>query len=289
MGILVNTDTKVVVQGITGREGSFHTAQMLAYGTKVVAGVTPGKEGESVHDVPVFNTVKAAITNTGANASIIFVPPRFAKGAVVEAIEAGIELIVLITEGIPMKDSIEISALVEKAQVRLIGPNCPGLVTIGESKLGIMPGSIFSKGDIGLVARSGTLTYEVIFALTRNGLGQSSCVGIGGDPMPGTRFIDVLPLFAKDPETTAVVLIGEIGGTDEETAAEYIKTMTKPVVAFVSGKSAPEGKRMGHAGAIISGDKGTYASKFKAFTESGVPVAQEHEEIPLILRKLLNR
>ncbi len=287
MSILVNAETKVLVQGITGREGSFHTTQMLAYGTQVVGGITPGKEGQQVEGVPVFNTVKTAISETGANATVIFVPPRFAKDAVLEAVAAGLKLIVLITEGIPMQDMIAVHEILHAEGVRLIGPNCPGLVSVGESKLGIMPGSIFSKGAIGLVARSGTLTYEVIHALTKSGLGQSTCVGIGGDPMPGTRFMDVLPLFEKDPETSAVVLVGEIGGSDEELAAEYIKTMSKPVVAFISGRAAPEGKRMGHAGAIISGNTGTYASKIAAFKAANIPVAEDHEQIPNLLKKLI--
>lgn len=284
MSILIDKDTRVMVQGITGREGTFHTEQMLAYGTKVVAGVTPGKSGQDVHGVPVFDSVEDGIKQTGANATIIFVPPKFAKGAVIEAIEAKMPLIVLITEGIPVQDMIEIHGRLEKSNSRLIGGNCPGLVTAGECKIGIMPGSIFRPGNVGLVARSGTLAYEVIFALTNSGMGQSTCVGIGGDPTPGTQFIDILPLLEADPNTEKIVLIGEIGGTAEEEAAEYIKTMKKPVAAFISGKAAPEGKRMGHAGAIISGNMGTFDSKVKALSAAGVKIADFPAQIPSLLK-----
>ena len=284
MSILIDKNTRVMVQGITGREGTFHTEQMLAYGTQVVAGVTPGKVGQNVHGVPVFDTVAAGIKETGANASIIFVPPKFAKGAVIEALEAKMPLIILITEGIPVQDMIEIHGRLQNSQSRLIGGNCPGVVTAGECKIGIMPGTIFKQGNVGLVARSGTLAYEVIFALTNAGMGQTTCVGIGGDPTPGTQFVDVLPLLEADPKTEKIVLIGEIGGTAEEEAAEYIKTMKKPVAAFISGKAAPEGKRMGHAGAIISGNMGTFASKVNALSAVGVKIADFPAQIPSLLK-----
>lgn len=288
MGILVNKNTKVLVQGITGREGSFHTKLMLDYGTKVVAGVTPGKKGQEVCGLPVFDTVKEAIAFSQADASVVFVPPQFAKQAILESIEAGIKLIVVITEGIPVQDMIEVNYFLEKEKVFLIGPNCPGLVTVSEAKLGIIPGNILLKGNIGIVSRSGTLTYEIINNLTNAGLGQSSCVGVGGDSILGMTFSEILPLFEHDPNTEAVVLIGEIGGSDEEDAAEYIKSMTKPVVGFISGRAAPEGKRMGHAGAIISGGKGTYASKIKALEEAGVVLAEMPGEIPALIKKVLD-
>lgn len=267
------------MQGMTGREGQFHTGQMLAYGTNVVAGVTPGRGGQTVHDVPVYNTVREAVAATDANTSIIFVPPAGAAEAVLEAAENGIELIVCITEGIPVQDMVETVQYVQKQGVRLIGPNCPGLITAGEALVGILPGRIFQEGPVGLVSRSGTLTYEVVAGLSARGIGQSTCVGIGGDPIIGTRFIDVLQMFEEDPQTEVVVMIGEIGGSDEEEAAEYIKQMKTPVVSFISGRTAPEGKRMGHAGAIISGGRGTAASKVAALEAAGVPVANTISEI----------
>ncbi|MEN3000826.1 MAG: succinate--CoA ligase subunit alpha [Armatimonadota bacterium] len=291
MAILVDANSKVLVQGITGREGEFHTRQMLEYGTKVVAGVTPGKGGMEVLGVPVYDTVKRAVAETGANVSCIFVPAPFAPDAILEAADAGIELIVCITEGIPVQDMIRVVNYLKRCtHSRLIGPNCPGVTTAGECKVGIMPGNLFRKGNIGLVSRSGTLTYEIVHELTRAGFGQSTCVGIGGDPIIGTTFIDVLPLFEADPQTEAVVLVGEIGGSDEEIAAEYIKTqMTKPVVGFISGRTAPPGKRMGHAGAIISGGKGSAQSKVQALSEAGVPIADTPADIPRLLKERLGR
>ena len=279
MGILVSKDTKLIVQGITGREGSFHTRQMLAYGTNVVGGVTPGKGGEQAEGLPVFNTVREAVAATGANTSIIFVPPAVAADAVVEAADNGIELVVCITEGIPVHDMLQAAAYARARGTRLIGPNCPGLITPGEALVGILPGVIFKPGNVGLVSRSGTLTYEVVNEMTQRGIGQSTCVGIGGDPIIGTRFIDVLRLFEVDPQTKAVAMIGEIGGSDEEEAAEFIKTMTKPVVGFISGRTDPAGKRMGHAGAIISGKTGTAESKIEALRGAGVPIADTLSEI----------
>lgn len=279
MSVLVNKDTKLIVQGITGREGSFHTGQMLAYGTNVVGGVTPGKGGETAQGLPVFNTVREAVINTGANTSIIFVPPPVAADAIIEAADNGIELIVCITEGIPQHDMMRAAAYVRAKGVRLIGPNCPGLISPGEALVGILPGVIFRPGSVGLVSRSGTLTYEVVKEMSDRGIGQSTCIGIGGDPIIGTKFIDALALFEADPQTEAVVMIGEIGGSDEEEAAEYIKTMTKPVVGFISGRTAPEGKRMGHAGAIISGNTGTAESKINALRGANVPVADTLSEI----------
>jgi succinyl-CoA synthetase alpha subunit len=287
MSILAGAQTRLLVQGLTGREGSFHTEQMVAYGTQVVAGVTPGKGGTTHLDIPVFNTVAQAAAETGANASCIFVPPRFAADAVCEAADAGLALIVCITEGIPVADMLRAVAYVQSRGVRLVGPNCPGVLTAseaGKAKIGIIPNHIARPGRIGMVSRSGTLTYEVLDALSRAGLGLSTCVGIGGDPVLGTRFADVLPLFEADDETEAVVMIGEIGGTDEEVAAEYIKQMTKPVVGFISGRSAPEGKRMGHAGAIVSGGQGTAESKLAALGAAGVPVPETAHEIPGLLR-----
>ncbi len=286
MAILVNANSKVLVQGITGREGEFHTRQMLEYGTKVVAGVTPGKGGMEVLGVPVYDTVKHAVAETGANVSCIFVPAPFAPDAILEAADAGIELIVCITEGIPVQEMIRVVNYLKRCtNSRLIGPNCPGITTAGECKVGIMPGNLFRKGSIGLVSRSGTLTYEIVHELTRAGFGQSTCVGVGGDPIIGTTFIDVLPLFEADPQTEAVVLVGEIGGSDEEIAAEYIKTqMSKPVIGFISGRTAPPGKRMGHAGAIISGGKGSAQSKVRALSEAGVPIADTPAEIPQLVK-----
>lgn len=280
MAILVDNDTRLLVQGITGREGLFHTEQMIEYGTNVVGGVTPGKGGEWVLSKPVFDTVKAARESTGANASIIYVPAAFAADAIYEAIDAGIGLIVCITEGLPVRDMMKVRSQLDQSHSRLIGPNCPGLLTPGQAKVGIMPGHIAAPGNVGVVSRSGTLTYEVVYALTQRGLGQSTCVGIGGDPINGTSFIDVLGMFEDDPQTEKVVLIGEIGGTDEEKAAAYIAShMTKPVVAFIAGQTAPPGRRMGHAGAIVEGGAGTAADKVAALQSAGVKVAQHPEQI----------
>ena len=285
MSILVDRSTRLLVQGITGREGEFHTRQMLDYGTNVVAGVTPGKGGMEVAGVPVFNTIKEAVETTGANTSIVYVPARFAPDALYEAADAGVPLIVCITEGIPTLDMIKVKAYLDQRGTRLIGPNCPGVITPGESKVGIMPGHIHQPGSVGVVSRSGTLTYEVVYALTTRGLGQSTCVGIGGDPILGSDFIDILMLFEEDVTTDKVVLIGEIGGTDEERAAEFIANkMTKPVVAFVAGRTAPPGKRMGHAGAIIEGGMGTAAEKIAALEQAGVTVARYPGEIPDLMK-----
>lgn len=275
MGILVGKNTKLVVQGITGREGAFHTQQMMEYGTNVVGGVTPGKGGEWVHGVPVFDTVKEAVTATDANTSIIYVPARFCGDAIMEAADAGIKLVICITEGVPVLDMARVQAFLAHKDVRLIGPNCPGLITPGEAKVGITPGHIHKPGNVGLVSRSGTLTYEVVQALTDKDIGQSTAVGIGGDPIIGTKFIDCLQLFESDPLTDQVVLIGEIGGTDEQIAAQFIADhMTKPVTAFIAGRTAPPGKRMGHAGAIIQGGEGTADEKIKALESVGVKVAE---------------
>jgi succinyl-CoA synthetase alpha subunit len=284
MAILVDKNTKLLVQGITGREGLFHTQQMIEYGTNVVGGVTPGKGGEWALGKPVFDTVKAAHEATGANTSIIYVPAAGAVDAMYEAIDARIELIVCITEGIPVMDMMKVRARLDHSQSRLIGPNCPGLLTPGQAKVGIMPGHIATLGNVGVVSRSGTLTYEVVYALTQREIGQSTCVGIGGDPVNGTSFIDVLQMFEEDSQTERVVLIGEIGGTDEEKAANFIATyMTKPVVAFIAGQTAPPGKRMGHAGAIVEGGSGTAADKVAALKAAGVKVAEHPEQIPDLL------
>jgi len=271
VSIYVNKDTKVVVQGITGSEGSFHSRACLEYGTKIVAGVTPGKGGQKMDDVPVFNTVKEAVKKTGANVSLIFVPPAFGADAIMEAADSDVDLIVTITEGLPIMDMVKVKNYLDTKQCRLIGPNCPGIITPEESKVGIMPGWIHKKGSIGVVSRSGTLTYEVVDQLTKLGMGQSTCIGIGGDPVNGTNFIDVLEAFQNDDETSAIVMVGEIGGSAEEEAAVYIReNLTKPVVGFISGLTAPPGRRMGHAGAIISGSSGTGAAKIKAFKENGI-------------------
>lgn len=282
MTVLVDRETRLLVQGITGREGEFHSEQMLAYGTQIVGGVTPGKGGQRACQgrVPVFDTVAEALEKTSANASIIYVPARFAPDAIIEAADAGVPLIVCITEGIPVLDMIRARAYLDQKGSRLVGPNCPGLLSPEQAKVGIMPGHIATPGPIGVVSRSGTLTYEVVYALTNRDLGQTTCIGIGGDPIIGTDFIDALKLFEEDPETEQVVLIGEIGGTAEEQAAEFIdKHMTKPVTAFVAGRTAPPGKRMGHAGAIIQGGTGTAADKIAAFETVGVPVAEHPEQI----------
>lgn len=286
MSILVDKNTRLLVQGVTGGEGLFHTQQMLAYGTNVVAGVTPGKGGEWVEGkVPVFESVKKAVETTGANASIIFVPARFAPDAMFEAADAGLPLIICITEGVAVQDMMRVRNYLDQKGARLIGPNCPGLLTPGEAKVGIIPGNIAIPGSVGVVSRSGTLTYEVLYAMKNIGLGASTCVGIGGDPVNGTNFIDCLEMFNDDPQTEKVVLIGEIGGTDEEKAAEYIATrMSKPVVGFIAGQSAPPGKRMGHAGAIIEGGAGTAADKIKALESAGVRVARHPEEIAALLK-----
>jgi succinyl-CoA synthetase alpha subunit len=288
MSILVHRNTRVVVQGITGREGQFHTQQMLEYGTQVVAGVTPGKGGQWILGIPVFDTVKEAVEATGANCSVIFVPARFAPDAILEAADAGVPLIVCITEGIPVQDMIRVRAYLDRKGVRLIGPNGPGPITPGECKVGIIPGHITRPGPVGIVSRSGTLTYEVIAALSQRGIGQSTCVGIGGDPIPGTNFVEVLAMFEEDPQTEHIVLIGEIGGTEEERAADFIATkMSKPVTAFIAGRTAPPGKRMGHAGAIIEGGTGSAAEKIAKLESVGIPVARHPEEIAEIVASRL--
>jgi len=273
MSILVNRETRLAVQGITGKEGTFHTRQAVAYGTRVVAGVTPGKGGTAIDGIPVFDTVGEAVARTGANASVIFVPPPFAADAVLEAADAGIPLVVCITEGIPTLDMVRVQAFLKGRKTRLIGPNCPGIITPGECKIGIMPGSIHTPGPVGVVSRSGTLTYEAVGQLTSRGIGQSTCIGIGGDPIIGTQFVDALELFGKDSATRGIVLIGEIGGTAEEEAARFIRENIKvPVVAFIAGRTAPPGKRMGHAGAIISGGRGTAGEKVEALRAAGIRV-----------------
>jgi succinyl-CoA synthetase alpha subunit len=281
MSILVGKRTRLVVQGITGREGLFHTRQMIDYGTNVVAGVTPGKGGEWVlSNIPVFDTVNEAVNAQGANTSIIYVPARFASDAIMEAAEAGVGLIVCITEGIPVLDMVRVRSYLDRTKARLIGPNCPGLITPGGAKVGIMPAHIHQPGNVGVVSRSGTLTYEVVQSLTNRGLGQSTAIGIGGDPIIGTTFIDILRMFEEDPATDHVVLIGEIGGADEQTAARYIGSeMSKPVTAFIAGRTAPPGKRMGHAGAIIQGGEGTAAEKIKALEAVDVPVATQPDDV----------
>jgi len=289
MSILVNKDTRVVVQGITGKEGSFHAKQSLEYGTKVVAGVTPGKGGTLWENkVPIFNTVSDAVKAEGANAALIFVPPPFSADAILEAADAGVAVIVCITEGIPARDEARVKAAIKASGSRLIGPNCPGIITPGECKMGIMPGYIHKAGRVGVVSRSGTLTYEAVWQLTECGLGESTCIGIGGDPVPGMSHLDTLMLFNADPATEGVVLIGEIGGTSEEEAAAYIKAeMKKPVVAFIAGQTAPPGRRMGHAGAIIAGGKGTAAEKMKALTEAGASVVKSPTELGAAMMKAL--
>lgn len=289
MSIFVDSSTRLLVQGITGREGAFHARQMLEYGTAVVAGVTPGKGGQKFEKkVPVFNTVANAVEKTGANCAIIYVPPMAAAGAIFEAVDAGIPLVVCITEGIPVMHMSRVMPFVRAHGARLIGPNCPGLITPGESKVGIIPGNICMPGRVGLVSRSGTLTYEVVNQLTRNGIGQSTCVGIGGDPIIGTDFIDCLSAFQEDPATEAIVIIGEIGGTDEQRAAAFVKQrVTKPVVGFIAGQTAPKGRRMGHAGAIISGSSGTAEEKLAAFEEAGIGIMRRPVDVVGLLEKRL--
>jgi len=289
MSILVNNDTKLVVQGITGRDGSFHTGQMLKYGTKVVAGVTPGKGGQKVEGVPVFNSVAEAVDKTGANTSVIFVPAKFSVSAIYEAVDAGIKLIVCISEGIPTIEMVKITAYLKDKDCRLVGPNSPGIVSPGEAKVGILPGHIFKKGPVGVISRSGTLTYEIVDHITKAGLGQSTCIGIGGDPIIGTKFIDCLKLFAEDKNTEAVVIVGEIGGRDEQDTAEYVKkNFNKPVFGFIAGKTAPPDKRMGHAGAIISGTSGTAAEKIKVFKECGIKVGDTSAEVARLVKEALS-
>jgi succinyl-CoA synthetase alpha subunit len=288
MSILVDSNTRLAVQGITGSEGSFHTGQMLDYGTNVVAGVTPGKGGQTHLDRPVYNTVADAVEQQGANTSVIFVPPAFAADAILESVGAGIKVIVCITEGIPVADMIPVYQSVRKAGAKLVGPNCPGVLTPGQAKVGIMPAMIFSEGPVGVVSRSGTLTYEAVDQLTRQGLGQTTAVGIGGDPIVGSRFVDILELFEADPDTEAVVMIGEIGGSAEEEAAVFIEEkMSKPVVAFIAGRTAPPGRRMGHAGAIIAGGKGTAEEKFAALGKAGATIVENPAHIGATVRQLV--
>ncbi|MEE8547007.1 MAG: succinate--CoA ligase subunit alpha [bacterium] len=290
MSILVNSETRVVVQGITGREGTFHTRQCVEYGTNVVAGVTPGKGGQNMDQIPVFDTVGQAVQNEGANSSLIFVPPPFAGDAILEAAHAGIEVVVCITEGLPTIDMVKVKDTLAGMDTKLVGPNCPGVITPGECKMGIMPGFIHKEGSVGVISRSGTLTYEAVGQLTEMGIGQSTCIGIGGDPVIGSTFLDLLKLFGEDDDTEAVVLIGEIGGSAEEEAAEYIKKhYKKPVVSFIAGQTAPPGKRMGHAGAIIAGGKGTAAEKVAALEEAGVTVSSSPAEIGSAVAQVLGR
>ncbi len=288
MSILVNKDTAVVVQGITGRDGKFHTQQMLEYGTQIVSGVTPGKAGQNVDGVPVYNTVQDAVDATSANTSIIYVPPPFAADAIFEASNVGIELIICITEGIPALEMVNVFAHLQSTSSRLVGPNCPGVISPGSTKVGIMPGHIHRQGNVGVVSRSGTLTYEIVHQLTTADIGQSTCLGIGGDPIVGTNFIDALSMYEADPDTDAVVMIGEIGGSDEENAAVFVKeNMKTPVVGFIAGRTAPAGKRMGHAGAIISGGTGTAEEKISAMNDAGIPVADRSIDIVDLIRERL--
>ena len=289
MSIFIDKSTRLIVQGITGRDGSFHTKQMIEYGTQVVGGVTPGKGGQKFEDrVPIFNTVAEAVKTTRANATVIYVPPMFAADAMMEAADAGIQLIVCITEGVPVLDMTRVNPFVKEKGARLLGPNCPGLISPGQSKVGIIPGRICAPGPVGLVSRSGTLTYEVVYQMTRAKIGQTTCVGIGGDPINGTNFIDCLDAFERDPATEAVVMIGEIGGTDEQEAARFVREkMKKPVVGFIAGQTAPPGRRMGHAGAIISGSAGTAAEKMQAFEENGVGVAKRPIDVVDLLKRAM--
>lgn len=289
MSIFIDKSTKLIVQGITGRDGSFHAQQMIDYGTNVVAGVTPGKGGQKFADkVPIYNTVYDAVQATGANTSVIYVPPMFAADAIMEAAAAGVKFIVCITEGVPVLDMTRVYPFVKEMGVRLLGPNCPGLITPGESKVGIIPGRICTPGNVGVVSRSGTLTYEIVHQLTTNGIGQSTCVGIGGDPINGTNFIDCLEAFEKDPQTKAIAMMGEIGGTDEQEAAKFVRDhMKKPVVGFIAGQTAPPGRRMGHAGAIISGSAGTAAEKIEAFKDAGMGVAQRPVDFVKLIQERL--
>jgi len=289
VSIFIDKTTTVIVQGITGRDGSFHTRQMIEYGTRVVAGVTPGKGGQLFDDkVPIFNTVAEAAKETGANTSVIYVPPMYAADAIMEAADAGVTLIVAITEGVPVLDMTRVYPFVKERGARLLGPNCPGLISPGKSKVGIIPGRICTPGPVGVVSRSGTLTYEIVYQLTRAGIGQTTCVGIGGDPINGTNFIDCLTAFEQDPETKAVAMMGEIGGTDEQNAAQFVKEhMTKPVVGFIAGQTAPPGRRMGHAGAIISGSAGTAAEKVQAFQDAGMGVARRPIDFVELIKVLL--
>jgi len=288
MSILVDKETQVICQGITGNQGSFHTEQCMEYGTKVVAGVTPGRGGQEHLGVSVFNTMKEAVADTGAEVSVIYVPAPFAAGAIIEAAEAGLKLIVCITEGIPVLDMVQVKSALKGSESRLIGPNCPGIITPEECKIGIMPGFIHKKGKVGVVSRSGTLTYEAVYQTSQNGLGQSTCIGIGGDPVRGMDFLDCLALFQADPETEGVIMVGEIGGTDEEAAAEYIKSeFSKPVVAYIAGVTAPPGKRMGHAGAIIAGGKGSAEDKFKALDAAGATTVRSPAELGSTMMELL--
>ena len=290
MSVLVNKNTKVLVQGFTGKNGTFHSEQALAYGTKVVGGVTPGKGGSQHLGLPVFNTMKDAVRETGADASVIYVPAPFVLDSIIEAVDAGVQLIVTITEGVPTLDMLKVKRYVESSGARLIGPNCPGIITPGECKIGIMPGHIHLPGRIGIVSRSGTLTYEAVAQTTVTGLGQSTCIGIGGDPIPGTSHIDALKLFQEDPQTEAIIMIGEIGGTAEEEAAEYAKAhVTKPIVGYIAGVTAPKGKRMGHAGAIISGGKGTAEGKLAAFEKAGIAYTRSPAELGSTMVNLLKQ
>jgi len=290
LSVLVDKNTRLIVQGLTGKEGTFHAKQMVEYGTKVVGGVTPGKGGTAHEGIPVFNSVSDAVKETGANVSVIYVPPPFAADAIMEAAEAGLALVVCITEGIPTRDMISVHEYLSSRPTRLVGPNCPGVISPGKAKVGIMPGHIHREGSIGVVSRSGTLTYEAVWQLSQLGMGQSTCIGIGGDPIIGTNFVDALSLFEADPETEAVVMIGEIGGSAEETAAQFVKeSMTKPVVGFIAGQTAPPGRRMGHAGAIIAGGKGTAAEKMAVMRECGIEVVESPAELGSTMARVTGR